>query len=215
MSGEFWDGDDDYDDGEEVAMECALNLLREESRKRPKLGSKAYREKAKKIKLLAKFEKNIGPMLGCGADGEVYKYGKDRVIKFSHTYSERRMWVNMRKIFYKIKKYRPLNVARVYEYGQIDGNLYYVVMERLSSIRGQGANLLRRWVYEGGSLPQEKSKGERHSAYLFGVRVEGLERRLNLVHGDLHEGNVLCNKGGVWKFVDLEGFTYGNRHYVV
>lgn len=208
----YWEDDDDddyYDDEEEESvLDYILSLLSKEKQKRPTKGSKAYKARAKKIKLLGHFEKNVGKLLGVGADGEVYEYGKDRVIKFSNTYAQRKMWDKMRKIFYKIKKHRPLNVARVYEYGRIDKNTYYVVMERLSEIKGKGMGVLRTCMY-GERYPRVVKPGPYRSAYLFGVRVERLEKRLNLVHGDLHLGNVLSNKSGVWKFVDLEGFTYG------
>lgn len=138
----------------------------------------------------------IGDCLGTGGEGEVYKYGKTRAIKFIHQqvaldFGFSRSSFN--KVMRYLKKHSRPEYSRVFTYGSFDlfysdddnGVYFFYTSERMLC----------------------------HPATLTNKEYLNWERKLKkfpfrFAFDDLREDNIMINKNGEQKIVDLTTFCW-------
>lgn len=134
--------------------------------------------------------KSIGKFIDSGTYGEVYCYGKDKVIKFCypdhHPYSACRPFQQFAEFASYRKGRRLKHIAKVYRYGELDSNQYWYVCEKLSWREGKRYRDVD---------PEEEIE-------LFLVKNDVPFR-----HDDFfRDHNIMYDSKGVAKLIDLDTF---------
>lgn len=160
--------------------------------------------------LLGRFKKNVGSYVGGGAEGKVYEYGLDNVIKIGNNHYE---YEEVSGLVRRLKRLKDERVVRVREVGRLRGkegeyDSYYMIMEKLSKLNDEDHYYLRDMVrsWDRGiefEIGDELTKQTKEAKDLWAA-LEKLKSK-GLYYIDLHDENVLRDGSGM-KLVDIEGF---------
>lgn len=173
----------------------------------------------------------LGKYLGSGADGRVYEYTKTRVIKicwesnqhniqyldFNNTYDP------LVKIIDKAKDIRSF--VKIYSHGKLYRDNakresgYYLIMEKLDTLNWQEREDIgdthRIGIGKGDKRGCGQSKKKCTCMKCLSTKIIKGIREMNKAtgkfHNDLHNKNIMKNKFGKLKIIDLEGFLYQCR----
>lgn len=113
----------------------------------------------------------------------------------------------------RLNRLRVIPTVNVYQYGKLKGDYYYYVMSRLIPISLQEfetfASNLYHWRKEGHIyLPNFNWRNPlippKTRNFLY--RAKALSDKYGYLYGDLHEGNIMRNRNGEYRYVDLESF---------
>jgi len=142
--------------------------------------------------------KKIGRYIDSGADGHVFKYDKNKVIKFSFAFDENQ-FNTIKRVIKSTKRY--LSVVDVYEFGKINDNVYYVIMEYLPHSISYADSSNAYYIYS--------NKLENFSPKILPLAksLRKLKKNHKLVYDDIHEFNLRRTKNGRVKVIDLESFA--------
>lgn len=137
----------------------------------------------------------VGNFIAEGAHGVAYRYGKDKVIKFSDCgYLE-----EIKELIRKARRYKALPI--VYSFGGCD-DLYWVIMEYLP--RKVTASHDHEIILLVRNKPNELTGEWRNLAR----SLERLGSRHGYWHMDICHDNVRLDKHGTPKVIDLESFLW-------
>jgi RIO-like serine/threonine protein kinase len=152
----------------------------------------------------------IGESLGCGSDGYVYQYGPNRVLKVStFAFHNPRVAIERVKFFLQ----RPhKHVVNVYACGLI-GEVYWYEMEQLRPLSEEEVNIFYE-VFENHDeymadlgatwqlrIYKKHRKSRLHRRMLRFLRQA---QKLPLIHHDLHNDNIMKDRRGKYKLIDVE-----------
>lgn len=157
--------------------------------------------------------KKVGRKIGWGGEGFIYGYGRDRVLKINLSSYSGEDWKEFHRevdeTLRMVRQKRNRNIARVYDWGSLpDERVFYIEMERLRPLgkneaetfkRYQGYYQEKRWD-EWEEIGVRSESGKKMKEFIKGVR------RFPGWHSDLLHFNVMKDKAGIWKAVDLESF---------
>lgn len=137
--------------------------------------------------------KKIGnKVLGSGAEGLVYKYDKNKIIKITFPLNIHTKTLNKKlNILNNIKKTKSTHIAKLYSFGALKENIrngmtiIYYISEKLSYVNDNKINY-DKW----------------HNI------IDDLKKNKKLSYEDLHSDNVMKTKNGKQKICDLNGFLY-------
>jgi hypothetical protein len=153
------------------------------------------------------FQKKTGLKLGKllkNGNGKVYslKDYPNRVAKIDGTLdADDRQ--HLMKIIKYLKRSKNSVVVKLYQTGILRGGYHYYVMDKLKPLKDKWntGDRLTLFIYEEGA-PATATKQVKDF-------VKGTIKLNNRYHyGDLHGGNMMLDKDGAIKLVDLESFTY-------
>jgi hypothetical protein len=147
----------------------------------------------------------VGKVIGEGAHGRVYQYGRGKVIKFSWSDFDNDV-KDMTELISVVKRFKA--IPKIYNFGAHWGAdpFYWVIMERLPKAITKSKDLrmmyfLTEMVYGRGSL-----RGLIEPWKSLGRSLLRLDRAYGYQHDDMHEGNVMFDRDGNPKLIDLESF---------
>lgn len=142
----------------------------------------------------------MGRLIGAGADGCVFEYGKRCVIKFSVPDV---MGADFEKMAGLVRAIRGREWSvRVFELRRLGQDRWFTVMERLERLNEVERAVVNRI---GMRAIAEFKASARCQELCSGLRRFGEETGFR--YGDLHGGNVM-KRGERLKLIDLDGFLY-------
>lgn len=163
--------------------------------------------------------------LGSGQDGEVYSIlnNNQQVIKLCNTINHPTLLKHIPFILKYLIEQQPLAYTRVYSYGilkKINNQLfYYYIMELLFNISSDEKKVFHTLLshedqnkVKNYSPPQVKQilKGMQLGLDFDPQAIQNFLQQLNnstIKHNDLHPRNIMKNKDGQFKLVDLDRLT--------
>lgn len=158
-----------------------------------------------------RLKNGLGRYYDGGADGDVFGFEEEislspRVIKFCERGTS--SYGQMRKIYESLMSNPRSGVVRVMEHGQLDGDNWYVVMEKLSPLSREDRNRLNQLVTYGPKYVIGGGGGTYDEIRRLAESLVLLEAEEDLVHGDLHHNNIMRSSSNELKVIDLDGFCY-------
>lgn len=136
---------------------------------------------------------------GCAA---VYEFGKRHIIKYGFLDRD-----DVKRLFQKLrylKRTKPKHVMRIEQFGQIlhpfytNTVCYYYVAERLYPLKKDDRKYIQYFQGEPTVIDPAKVRPSIIDAVRYAYRAR---------YKDLHDNNVMQNKRGTCKLIDIEGFV--------
>jgi len=157
----------------------------------------------------------VGGMLGWGAHGTVYKYGERKAIKFGSKWATDKRYKKLKKFIKKTKRYKA--VVNVYDCGRVGEEMYWIIMEylpkplsskeRCGHIYTLKGYMMRSWYKGGKNWSHDKAYDLKRLPKRWQTLARSM-RRIKERHIDMHTGNILKNKKGEPKMIDIESFVW-------
>ena len=151
---------------------------------------------------------SLGKSIRCRSGWMWYLKDKpNRIIKVTQDESDLKLGVNFDKVLNYLKQIQSPSVVKVYEFGSViikgKSPYYYHVMEQLFPIPNNADGLwvekiLWDYYYNHRKIPAFCSKNIQN----FLLRI----KKLKIKHHDLHLGNIMLDRFGKLKLIDLESF---------
>lgn len=173
------------------------------------------------------FQKKTGLQLGrriYSGDGEIYQIEgyPNRLVKIVDSYDNEAR--HRMKVLRYLKRSKNLAVVKIYQIGSFKAKLsassneiwshYYYVMEKLKLLPASGRE--KKICAIGAALDNNeyhikrlKKMGETKKSVRLPRKIRSFINRARIIkytHCDIHEGNIMQDKRGTLKFVDLESF---------
>lgn len=152
----------------------------------------------------------VGRYLGSGGEGFVYGYGRGRALKINlNTYEGDKEEIE--RALRWVVETKPIVVARVYRYGWLREGLWWIEMERLRQLEGRECDKFSEYVgkyyhkkKDARILRPRTEIGKRRREFLIGIRE--IREKYKLYHNDVLGINVMKDRLGRWKLIDVESF---------
>lgn len=182
----------------------------------------------------------IGEKIGDGADGEVFNFIDNKVIKFSIIYQYdldiHHIYSNIEKILLYLQSFQPSTHARVYEYKYlgtcarktVNGFqpyiFYYYVMEKLNKLSEDEKKIFHTILSH-----EDKNIIKDYSSKKIKEMLKGLSRGLDfdekkvtffcnnfrktmVQHNDIHVRNIMKDALGNFKLIDFDRCEMENNN---
>lgn len=158
--------------------------------------------------------KKVGNQVGRGIHGTVYRYGKNRVIKFGVDWAGNKKFEELNTFVKKTKRHKA--VVNVYNCGRLDTEFYWLVMEYLPKELTQ-KEVLEYWPKLAGHMARHWyqkpfwAKSSRYNLSQFPKKWKTMLRSMATIeeqHHDMHRYNIRRNSKGEPKMIDIESFVW-------
>jgi len=157
---------------------------------------------------------SMGKMVGDGAEGHVYEFGKSRIIKIASLGDGfMRSWGQIKNVLESLVRNPKPNVVQIYYYGILSTNplVYFYVAEKLKPISWIQRDIIDNCIecdevyYDVIELYDQRkiSKNKKLLDTLEGLTNQKRDARHRFNIYDIHSGNIMKDSDNNFKLCDV------------
>src|SRR5690606_2345178 len=91
------------------------------------------------------FESKLGPKIGYGAEGDVYHYNDNKVIKIFYISGK---WYSYKRVLKFLIENPQKHFVKVYDFGMDNVNCYYYITELLSPLSDEERSFIDKYCVD-------------------------------------------------------------------